>query len=47
MYEDTSTDMNIVYDPSHPDADDNGYVIYPNVNPVQENDGFNRCFTFL
>jgi flagellar basal-body rod protein FlgC len=36
VYEDTSTDMNKVYDPSHPDADDNGYVTYPNVNTVQE-----------
>ena len=34
--EDTSTDMNMVYDPSHPDADENGYVTYPNVNVVQE-----------
>lgn len=25
-----------VYDPSHPDADEDGYVIYPNVNPVTE-----------
>lgn len=33
---DTDTDMNIVYDPSHPDADENGYVIYPNVNVVTE-----------
>lgn len=24
------------YDPSHPDADANGYVAYPNVNPVVE-----------
>lgn len=36
VYEDTSTDMNMVYEPSHPDADENGYVIYPNVNVVQE-----------
>lgn len=36
VYEDTSTDMNMVYDPSHPDADENGYVTYPNVNIVQE-----------
>ena len=28
--------MNIVYDPSHPDADENGYVTYPNVNVVTE-----------
>ncbi|MDD5829163.1 MAG: flagellar basal body rod protein FlgC [Lachnospira sp.] len=36
VYEDKSTDMNMVYDPSHPDADENGYVTYPNVNVVQE-----------
>ena len=24
------------YDPSHPDADKEGYVSYPNINPVQE-----------
>ena len=36
VYEDTSTDMERVYDPSHPDADENGYVTYPNVNVVQE-----------
>ena len=33
---DTDTDMNLVYDPSHPDADENGYVPYPNVNIVSE-----------
>ena len=27
---------NKVYDPSHPDADENGYVTYPNVNIVTE-----------
>ena len=32
----TTEDMNMVYDPSHPDADENGYVTYPNVNVVQE-----------
>jgi flagellar basal-body rod protein FlgC len=26
----------MVYDPTHPDADANGYVTYPNVNPVVE-----------
>lgn len=25
-----------VYNPSHPDADENGYVYMPNVDPVQE-----------
>lgn len=36
VYEDTETEMNRVYDPSHPDADEDGYVTYPNVNIVQE-----------
>lgn len=26
----------MVYDPSHPDANDEGYVMYPNVNTVTE-----------
>lgn len=26
----------MVYDPSHPNADKNGYVEYPNINPVNE-----------
>ena len=25
-----------MYDPSHPDANEDGYVTYPNVNTVQE-----------
>lgn len=36
IVEDTSTAMNMVYDPAHPDADENGYVTYPNVNTVTE-----------
>lgn len=36
VYEDMETDMKKVYDPSHPDADDDGYVTYPNVNIVTE-----------
>lgn len=36
VVEDTETPMNMVYDPSHPDADENGYVTYPNVNTVTE-----------
>ena len=36
VQDDTWTQMNIVYDPSHPDADENGYVTYPNVNTVTE-----------
>ena len=34
--EDMDTPMNMVYDPSHPDADENGYVTYPNVNTITE-----------
>ena len=36
VVEDNWTQMNMVYDPSHPDADENGYVTYPNVNIVTE-----------
>ncbi len=36
VYEDKVTPMNMVYDPAHPDADENGYVHYPNVNIVTE-----------
>lgn len=36
VYQDTTTEMKKVYDPSHPDADDDGYVLYPNVNIVTE-----------
>ena len=36
IYDDTSTDMNMVYDPSHPDADEEGYVDLPNINIVEE-----------
>ena len=34
--QDNTTAMRRVYDPSHPDADEDGYVTYPNVNSVQE-----------
>lgn len=30
------TDLKPVYDPDHPDADENGYVLYPNVDKVKE-----------
>lgn len=30
------SNFKLKYDPSHPDADANGYVAYPNVNPVVE-----------
>lgn len=36
VHEDTWTEMKMVYDPSHPDADENGYVTYPNVNIITE-----------
>ena len=35
-YEDKSTEGKMVYDPAHPDADENGYVTYPNVNIITE-----------
>lgn len=34
--EDHDTNYIMEYDPSHPDADENGYVSYPNVNTVTE-----------
>lgn len=34
--EDHVTPMKMVYDPAHPDADEDGYVTYPNVNTVTE-----------
>ena len=33
---DYESDLIMEYDPSHPDADENGYVSYPNVNTVTE-----------
>jgi flagellar basal-body rod protein FlgC len=30
------SDFTPVYNPSHPDADENGYVMMPNVDPIQE-----------
>lgn len=36
VYEDTRTEMKMVYDPSHPDANEDGYVFYPNVDIVTE-----------
>ncbi len=36
IVQDTKTAMKKVYDPSHPDADEEGYVTYPNVNSVTE-----------
>lgn len=36
VYKDYKTQMKMVYDPSHPDADEDGYVLYPNVDIVTE-----------
>ena len=36
IYTDTESPVRLVYDPSHPDANEDGYVEYPNVNTVQE-----------
>lgn len=36
LKEDTESDFIMKYDPAHPDADENGYVSYPNVNIVTE-----------
>ena len=36
LIEDTTTPTKKVYDPSHPDADKEGYVEMPNINPVTE-----------
>lgn len=36
VHEDYETDFVMEYDPAHPDADENGYVTYPNVNTVTE-----------
>ena len=30
------SEMKMVYDPSHPDADEDGYVTQPNINSVTE-----------
>ena len=34
--EDKTTELNMVYDPSNPDANEEGYVAYPNVSTVTE-----------
>lgn len=36
IYEDKESEQRLVYDPAHPDADENGYVAYPNVNIITE-----------
>ena len=36
IIEDRETEGRLVYDPTHPDANEDGYVMYPNVNTVTE-----------
>ena len=36
VQDDETSEYIMEYDPSHPDADENGYVSYPNVNIVTE-----------
>ena len=36
IFEDTEEPLKMVYDPTHPDADEDGDVYYPNVNTVTE-----------
>ena len=36
IVEDSESECRKVYDPTNPDADDDGYVTYPNVNTVTE-----------
>ena len=36
VYQDYATEMKMVYDPSNPDADEDGYVTYPNVDIITE-----------
>jgi len=31
-----ASDFRVVYDPGHPDADQDGYLLLPNVNPITE-----------
>ncbi len=31
-----ASEFKVVYDPGHPDADEEGYVLMPNVNPITE-----------
>lgn len=35
-FADTETDLIKAYEPDHPDADEDGYVYYPNVNVITE-----------
>ena len=36
IVQDTSTPFEVVHDPSHPDADAEGNVLFPNVNTTKE-----------
>lgn len=36
IMEDKDTPLKMVYDPDHPDANADGYVEYPNVDPLRE-----------
>lgn len=31
-----ASEFRVIYDPGHPDADEEGYVLMPNVNPITE-----------
>jgi flagellar basal-body rod protein FlgC len=31
-----ASEFRVIYDPGHPDADEGGYVLMPNVNPIAE-----------
>lgn len=31
-----ASEFRVIYDPGHPDADEDGYVLMPNVNPITE-----------
>ncbi len=31
-----ASEFRVIYDPGHPDADEEGYVLLPNVNPISE-----------
>lgn len=36
VVEDTKTPLKTIYDPSHPDANSEGYVQLPNISPINE-----------
>jgi flagellar basal-body rod protein FlgC len=36
VVEDMKTDFKMIYDPAHPDANEEGYVLFPNVDREQE-----------